>query len=640
MSGARGRAAAPTGQRGLGVTGPAAPLICALAALVMAGAAPLGAQDPVRETSPDPAALAAARAAQARFERVRRVHMPWTVGGGGGACGEIVGRFCWRPESGDRDPPPEPADVGRARLGLLTELAGLSARSPGDGWILGQRVRYRVEGAQVAGATGAVAARAEHLEAAERLARSCDPDSHDGGWCDALLGLVLHVAGRFADAEAAFESAVRGAAWLGAVDRDMRDILDREATRLLHEAADSAAFLERLWLLADPFWLAEGNDRRSEHHARRVMVRIHEDARNAFGIPWGDDLRELHVRFGWEVAWQRTRRSSGAMATSGTAVIGHQQDDGIAFIPPGELIAGPIPAADGPWHPEQRPRREGYSPAYADSVPAAVHQLATFRRGDSLLVVAAIETPTTAAARLGGALRGEPSEGDGRGFVGLALQPWPPGPETARQVRSDRLAAPGERPAAEGAGRVVRRVVESARVPAGAYVASVEVVAAGGQAARARYGVRRDSLPAGVTDVSDLVAFTPSADATSLDRALALMLARPRVAPGQAVAVAWEVYGLDEDGEAITFDLSLRKPGEGFFGRLGRWLGFGGGDPPVRIEWVDAARPTDGAYFRAMRVEIPAEVPSGTYLLRVSAGAPGRADAHAERELIIERTGG
>lgn len=655
----------------------------AAAALValLAGASALSPQDSLE-------ALREARDAQARFERERRSMLPWTVGVAGGPCGEVVGRFCWRPDRSQRSAPPEPPAIGRARLDLLVHLAGLAGRVPGDRWIAGQRVRYRVEGAQVAMAahgsppSDAAAEALEHLTAAETVARECRMHGDPDGWCAALLGLVLHVSGRVQDAERAFAEAARVASWLAAGGRDLTDVMDRDTRRAWDQAADTAAFLARFWTAADPFWTLPGNDRWTEHQARRVMARVQSDARNPFGLSWGDDLRELHVRFGWEVGWERARPSSGSLAASGATIIGHQQDDGYAFLPSLAALTGAGAAGTNPpgrgsahpeaWTPRAPPSREGYRPAYVDTLVPARHQLAAFRRGDSLDVRVAISPPDP---RSGGEVGGgrEPGAGEPPGSTrfpnrvvrGVAFVPWPgPAPPSgwvdAQRPKTAGGATLGRQVSevAEGAGagaRSVGGVIRMrAEVPVGAYVASVEWIEPDGTAARARYPIRRDTLAPGVLAVSDLLLHvpTPTHDDLAPDGAVAPSTAEsgyPRtlddVAPsmlpvselraGRGVGVFWEVYGLDARGEAVSYDLSLRKRGESFFRRAGRWLGLAGPVNPVRVRWTDAARPTGQTYGRSVRIATPATLAPGEYVLRLVVRTAGREDAISERALTV-----
>ena len=527
-------------------------------------------------------AIESARAAQARFERTRRARLPRTLGGGGGACGEVVGRFCWRPEETHAEPPAEPDEIASERLGLLIELAGLSARAPRDRWVLAQQVRYRVEAAQVAmlaarrargraplrvaaGAGGATTAAvggdssaaanesaaaaadsavAEHLEAAVLLGRGCREPSD--GWCAALLGLALHASGSFAEAEAAFASAAARAGWPHDGGRELRDLVDADARRMLGEGPRDAAVGDRLWRLADPFWALPGNDRRSEHLARQVMARILADARNAFGIPWGGDLRELHLRFGWEVAWERATRSGGAPG-GGETVVGHQHDDGFGFVPPGGALAGPAGLEAADLAPDRRPRREAYAPQYLDSLVPATHQLAAFREADGLVVFAAVAAPAgggptpVAMASAPPPLASAPasersarragSRVDAAPWAALAFMPWPsevggaPGRMAVPRVfpavaddpagSPDLAGVPGVVQAGDSAGAGgapgTEQVVWRARaaLPAGEYVVSVESLTPGGLGARARYGIRRAPLADGVLDLSDLLLFAP-----------------------------------------------------------------------------------------------------------------------------------
>ena len=62
-------------------------------------------------------------------------------------------------------------DIVRARAQLLRDLERASDALPGDDWIIGQRIRYLVEG---------------HDTSAVSVARACRATKW---WCDALLGL-------------------------------------------------------------------------------------------------------------------------------------------------------------------------------------------------------------------------------------------------------------------------------------------------------------------------------------------------------------------------------------------------------------------------------------------------------------------
>jgi len=129
-----------------------------------------------------------ARDLQVNFERRRRQMLPRFYPGTANHC-LIVGRFCeWHPNQTDYVVPEEGKNIVRARAELLRDLEKASSQLPGDDWIMGQRVRYLTEG---------------HDASAVSVSRSCRASKW---WCDALLGLALHVGGDFSAADSSFFS--------------------------------------------------------------------------------------------------------------------------------------------------------------------------------------------------------------------------------------------------------------------------------------------------------------------------------------------------------------------------------------------------------------------------------------------------
>ena len=131
-----------------------------------------------------------ARNLQDRFERRRRQMLPKFNAGTADHC-LVVGRFCeWHPKLEADVVPNEGENIRRARAELLAELARAAAAVPGDDWITGQRIRYLTEA---------------HDTSAVTVARSCRASKW---WCDALLGLALHVNENFVGADSAFSAAL------------------------------------------------------------------------------------------------------------------------------------------------------------------------------------------------------------------------------------------------------------------------------------------------------------------------------------------------------------------------------------------------------------------------------------------------
>jgi len=293
--------------------------------------------------------------------------------------------MCWRHHTVvEWRPTPDPYAVREARDTLLRNLAAEAEAAPGDPWILGQRVRYLLEAGREEEALG--------------LARRCS--GAPGWWCDALEGLALHVQGRFPEADEAFSAA------LASMDpeearrwTDVSPLLDGSQRDFLREVeggspAEDGVRNGRLWALADPLYLVPGNDRYTEHLARRTMIRILSESATPHEIPWGNDMSELLLRYGWELGWARIAPRPGELAGV-VRVVGYEHPDVRRFIPPEEVLSSPTDVRKDPWTPSMWPyARSGYAPAYAPAFLPAASRILLFTRGKRALVAATYRLPT------------------------------------------------------------------------------------------------------------------------------------------------------------------------------------------------------------------------------------------------------
>ena len=298
--------------------------------------------------------LARARSAQAGFERYRFQRLPRThVRVGGGECDEYIGRFCFAfsdDEDGDEPPPERPA-IAERRLALIGDLARAGAARPGDAWIIGQRVRYLIEAGDDEGALAA--------------ARGCRSERW---WCAALQGLALHESRKYVDAETSFDDAL---AAMPAEEReewtDLTVLLAPRDQRVFRQMEDEERkrLARRLWWLADPLWSEPGNDRLTEHYSRWTMDRIQRGARQVDRTRWGEDLREIVVRYGWFTAWERYEPMFYGGPQSASA-IAYNEPRTWEFLLPLETVLDPRLLRGDEWPlSETQPTRTRYAPEYA-----------------------------------------------------------------------------------------------------------------------------------------------------------------------------------------------------------------------------------------------------------------------------------
>lgn len=548
-----------------------------------------------RPMAVEAAAKRSAERATRSFEQRRLRLLPDVPSSVGGSGDIIIGRYRYAAgEADDLTPPPaEPPEIVGLRQSLLRTLDSALRNAPTDPWIRSRVVWYAIEGGDTARAASA--------------ARGCQDDELPW-WCDALLGLALHVSHDFLGAERAFDRALSAmpdstrCRWT-----DVSILLDGDAERLIERrpCEDRAALNARLWWLADPFHSVEGNELRSEHLARRTFAVLHDRWRASHPLGWGSDMREIVLRYAWPVAWSRdrTRERSPTQAGYFLAITGHEPNPAYDFFPDAAALESPFDASDASWRPKRSHATTHYAHPRAAPLQPLRHQIARFRRGDSLLIVGAWNAAHD------------------------TLFNRTPG-RVALIVSSDDGRAPLDATSESGGARGALMVL----APNTDYLASLELFAGNSRAAaRARRGLRAWAPTAGLA-VSDILLLEPG------ERPRTLADAMPRLLPDEAldtdgrVTLYWEVYGLlPETPPRVTVSVARVRASRAR--RLAEKLGLRDAPQTVEMQWeTDAvAAPTAvGSVTLDLR-----DRSSGTWRVSITVTAPGGAVATARRDVIL-----
>jgi len=611
------------------------------------GAAPTA----LLQSPPDSARLhAQARELQAAFEGFRESNMPAPAAVWDGNCDLRVGRMCMRHDRGESlGLPPEPPQVELARIRLLEELGEIGFAIPGDGWVLGHRVQYNLEGGSG--------------REAEELALRCD--GAEPWWCAALLGLVFHRQGETLESEAAFARALdrmpprERRRWT-----DAAFLLDGDGRRLFDRASDPERerLHDRLWTMADPLYMVPGNDRLTEQFSRNVVRLIREDAANPYGIPWEFDLEELLIRYGAELAWERRREAGMPQGLQDARrVVGRQAPGALDYVPAGSFVEDPGGIREGAWTLERWTPRTGYRAPYAPEMVELESQVARFRRGDSLLVVVghqpAPERPFPVAStprppsrpglqRMGGNPQPPRDRSDPFGsledpFGAVADQDPEAALEAELELRGSESApatlflVPEDGEPISMGEWTGTRGVRTAQVPNGSYLVSVEALE-NRRGWRTRVGVRQRTIPPDLAAVSDLVLLRAGEELPgTLDEALPRVLPSSRITPGVRITVGWEVYGLQpEEPMSVVVGLSRGEPG--LLQRVGELLRVVQPEAPVTLTFQETVPGgIFGRTFRSVDLTLPPEMEAGDYVLFLEVALQGRNPLLAERALTV-----
>jgi hypothetical protein len=511
--------------------------------------------------------LRVAKSAQASFERARRYSLP-EGGGSSGRCDVQLGRYCWWYDEVPPDIPPEVSQITRRRAELLATLDALAERHPGDDWIAGMRVHYRIDG--------------KDPSSADSVARSCGATTW---WCLVLVGYADHKLGRPAAAESAFVGAL--AAMPDSTSCTWRDIaaLLPSNTRHYYEQLSCEArrpVEERYWLLSRPELAGVANDWRSEFYVRRVLATLYKQATSTLQGSWGRDNEELLLRYGWPIGWRRSQSAYGSLMD--ISVTEYHPVPSYNFAPVEALYDTSATSQNDGWDLTARTPEARYSPRLVDDVAPVAMQVARFRRGDSVLVVSA-----------------HAASHDSLGAASDAVLAVALADGTIRRAR------------AEGRVGRARLMVESFPV-----LASVEITDTTTHTlARARSLLR---VPERATSLalSDLLLFRATEGAPeSIDAALEAAVPGDTLSRSRPIGIYWETYGIAESGESFDVGVTVERIDRSWFRGAKQLLRLAEPDNPLRLRWNDARPAAPGEPIsRAITLDLANQSP-GKYRITV-----------------------
>jgi hypothetical protein len=545
-----------------------------------------------RRTTDSVRAERESRKAQAEFEIRRRDFLPLTFSRPNEvSCEVTIGRYCyWYADLTTR--PAEPPKLKDTRLQLLRYLDNVAARFPGNDWVNGQRVRYRIEAEDHAGAI--------------RAAQSCQGTT---SWCHALLGLAYHVAGRYAESEQVFDFA------LETMPRDVRCefrnlsvLIDGGLSKAYRDSdcEQRAALEKRIWWLADPMYSIPGNDRRTEHLSRQVMDVVYSDSRLANGNRWGPDASEIMLRYGFYIFWTREPPPPGS-GRSLPSITDHQPTPSFHFLPAVSDLDSLMTLGSIKWNMNSFRVRERYAPRYAKGFIAMDPQILRFVRGDSSLLVTSFDT---------------------RGDTAF----------TSDRVRAALVASRLEKNAPDVAVRenAHRRDTISLKTGPGWHMAGVEILSPDSQVmGRSRAPVRIPIVNHGLVSLSDILVFdTEGSLADNLGDAMSRMIPSNRVDGEKKVGLYWEIYDLNTTGESLPVALTLTRQRGSALERMRENLGISPRSTPISIRWNEPKSNVAMAP-RSILLDLSL-VPKGKYDLRIALGDEEHPITATQRSIEIK----
>lgn len=413
-------------------------------------------------------------------------------------------------------------------------------------------------------------------------------------WCDLVMGLALHRAGRSAAAGVRYRSALEGAdPELACRLTDIRELLDGSDAvfyrRLPCPGPERTAYEERFWWLSDPLLSRPGNDRRTEHLTRRFELLLHERLwRTVYNRRVPPQYHIDVTRRGHPDSWRPRGRELETWKSEGGARY---------RFTPASLVGDGIEALR--YELEASRWDEGFTPTQYGTVFEVPGQVARLLDGDSLVL--AVSADLDAVPFGSPATRFVASGGPNGFFANLGVPTADLSPSFAAGVPSVPLLV-----AIEAYGR--RRAV-----------------------ARMRQGVT--PLAPGGLVLSDPLLVDPLLRELpeSRQEAVDAMLPQTRIGSTNEMIAYFEVYGLEE-GQTMRVSLAIEREGEGMLTRVLRSLGGRSDTRAPRVAWTEpASGPT---HPMALSLDVEA-LEDGNYDLKIEVSGPGGAVANTVRRFAV-----
>jgi hypothetical protein len=501
---------------------------------------------------------------------------------------------------------------------LMNELQKAYVKIPGDRWLVGQRIFHTVDNGQ--------------LERGQEMARDCVSDKW---WCAALVGFTSYLLNQMPRADSAFTVAL---ASMPADERckweDVSDLLYEDSGRssyLQLSCNERSTVNKTFWWLSDPLYVTPGNERMAAHYFREVFRQLQRTSVDAMPPMLRSTIFPAPTRsgpgtpsaaiYGMELWIQgavpyvfRTlgipdnvvqyRRIAGD--DSPLRMLLQYKQPTYAFIPDYSAVTQPLRALPNAWNIEN-PRAVERMHWTDGKFRTLEYQMAFFQRGSLARVIAAANVSgDTALSRSGPQLLSS----------SLVMTTGP------QDVRVMRDTVPGS------------NVIFDSMIQPDSALFSIEVVASGLGAGRARFADGPAAMPRQRVTISDVMLVrSGGSPPVSLEDAIPMIQPTDKVWTAQPLGMFWEVYGL-QAGDSVSYSLSTVETSTGLITRLARLVGINTREEITGVRWNEVIASGAAITPRAVELDV-SQLQSGSYRLTMEIQVPGLQPVRAHRDIVV-----